>query len=308
MYRASIDIGSNSILLLIAEVKGKSCHPILEKSYVTSLGKGIDQTNKFSEESMGESYIALKEYASDIESHQVPLNEVVVTATEASRVSTNAPSFYKKIFDELGLHVKIISGEEEAFYSAKGVLLNSEEPNEEDQFLMDIGGASTEFIRCEKDPFSLKESISLPIGVVRLTEKLGKYYDYAIQDLKNESADIIKKSIRGFSLQHFVAPKIIGIAGTMTSLAMMKLELDEFSEEKINSFELSSEILQELLLKVHTLNPEEIKKKYPILGKRSSTIVAGILISLFFSNELNCDTYVVSTRGLRYGTILGLRA
>src|SRR5690554_402477 len=113
--RASIDIGSNSCLLLVGEVLDGKVIKILEShSYVTGLGRELDINKSFLKTSMDETFEALREYSQIVEKHNLDPKNIVATATEASRVAQNAPDFFKKIKLETGIDVQIINAEGEA--------------------------------------------------------------------------------------------------------------------------------------------------------------------------------------------------
>jgi exopolyphosphatase/guanosine-5'-triphosphate,3'-diphosphate pyrophosphatase len=124
MRRASIDIGSNSVLLLAVELdsKGMITKELLNESFITSLGKDLDATKKFHPDSMKATYEALCEYKKMLNKINYLIENVIVTATEASRVSTNSREFFKRIKDEIGFNIQIISSDGEAYYTALGVV------------------------------------------------------------------------------------------------------------------------------------------------------------------------------------------
>ncbi|MFA5583954.1 MAG: hypothetical protein WDA09_07040, partial [Bacteriovoracaceae bacterium] len=108
--RASIDIGSNSILLLIAEINAEG--KVVEKEklfHVTGLGKGVDKTGEFSEESMTLTYQALISFVKACKNYNIAANSIIATATEAARVAKNANAFFDKVRKDTGLNVHIIS-------------------------------------------------------------------------------------------------------------------------------------------------------------------------------------------------------
>src|SRR5690606_2456866 len=169
MMRASIDIGSNSVLLLIAEVNDDgTLKEIANESRVTALGKGLSSTGQFAEETMKETYLVIKEYVHLAEDIGIEAEKIIVTATEASRVAKNAPEFYERVTSKLGISVLIISGEGEAYYTALGVCRMAK--CEDTISIVDIGGASTEIMRVRSHPFKVMKSLSLPIGSVRASD------------------------------------------------------------------------------------------------------------------------------------------
>jgi len=167
--RASIDIGSNSVLLLVAQLDP---FKDLEKlSEITALGKGLDRSGVFSQQALDDTFIALKKFIEVAGKHGVLPGQIIATATEASRVAKNAGEFYRRVESELGLCVKIISGVGEAALTTKGILFNTHFDSPE-VVVMDIGGASTELIRVNTSTLKIIDSISLKVGTVRATDWL----------------------------------------------------------------------------------------------------------------------------------------
>jgi len=291
--RASIDIGSNTTLLLAGIVKnGKLENELLNLSTVTSLGAKLDQTKKFQNESMDATFEALKNYLSECEKLGIHKNDILITATEASRVATNAPEFFAKIFQELGLKVEVISGEKEAELTTKGVLSDLK-TKDLYSIIMDIGGASTELIHYGHQENKILESYSFKVGAVR-------YYDWMA-----ENNVTTKCSLLGLDrISHFRKNKIIAVAGTMTALAAVYLNLKEFDEQKINGMKLTISHLRMLSLAISKTTEEEMVKHYPYLGKRAKTLYAGSLVAILFAEHADVEEFEISTRGLRYGTLI----
>jgi exopolyphosphatase / guanosine-5'-triphosphate,3'-diphosphate pyrophosphatase len=292
--RATIDIGSNSVLLLIAKVENEKIHVIKDVARVTSLGYLLDKTGEFAKTSMDATFAALEEYRQLIDSESVPLENIVVTATEASRVANNAAEFYTQVSDKLGLDVLIINAFAEAYYTARGVLTGSSTSMSEDFILMDIGGASTELIVVSPSPFLVKSTVSLPVGSVRATDWLseGSY--------KEKMRDILEKS----HLCDYDSEKVFCVAGTMTSLATMLLKATSYSAESINSKTFLVSELNDLHQNIANQDTQELLKQYPHLGKRSTSIVGGLTVARDILSKLGAKTIEVSTLGQRYGTMI----
>ena len=185
MKIASIDIGSNSILLLIAEVKEESLEIIHRDQNVTALGRDLDKNKVFHNQSMQDSFEALSKYAKTILENDLKVEDTIVTATEASRVAGNSQDFFSKIKTEIGFDITTISGAGEAHYSAKGACLDVKDLDE--VIIMDIGGASTELVKVQTNPFKVKTFVSLPIGSVRVT-------NWIEEGVLDESLDTIHSS------------------------------------------------------------------------------------------------------------------
>lgn len=291
-YKASIDIGSNSTLLLVANVEG-SINVAESLSRVTALGKNLDKTGSFEESSMDATLEALKEYVGICSKYSIDPSDITVTATEASRVAKNADTFYNKVKIQLGLEVTVISGEGEAFYSTLGVLID-DSINDSEVVIMDIGGASTELIRVDARDKKIQSSISMPIGSVRATNW--------IEDniLVEKFLNISKK----FDLSKFRTNQIICVAGTMTSVSNMLLGHKDFEEKRIQGYKFTLEKLFELVNYTSQFTPDVFMSHFPFLGKRAYAIKGGLKVASFILEALEVDEIYVSTYGLRYGTLL----
>jgi exopolyphosphatase/guanosine-5'-triphosphate,3'-diphosphate pyrophosphatase len=293
MKKASIDIGSNSILLLIAEVDGeRRVQSIEDHVEVTGLGRGIDKSKLFSAEAMEESFQVLSDYCLKIKAQGLNPSDIIVTATEAARVVENSTEFFKKLKNELGLIVSIISGEMEAELTTQGSIQSI--GKKEVGLLMDIGGASTEFVRFKKKPFNIQHSISLPIGSVRSR-------DY----LSEGSFDQILNNIKTTMPREYHGQRdLLCVAGTMTSLAAMYLDLKNFEPEKINQMVIDSSDFSSFIQDINKNTPSELLSRHPILDKRAATIREGGLLALKLVEHLGIERLHFSTYGLRYGSII----
>lgn len=292
--RASIDIGSNSCLLLAAELEdGRVMKILANESRVTGLGRGLDRNGCFSDIAMKETEEALGEYAKICSELGILPGEIVATATEASRVAGNSREFFRQIEKDLGIKVKIITGEAEAAFSAKGILLGADK--KESLAIMDIGGASTEFILLDEKG-SINKSFSVPIGSVRATNWLdeGIWTEKFAKVLNDWEEDLLL----------IKAPVLHCVAGTMTSLANMHLEHKDFVESEVHGHILLKEDIQTMAHKYRDWTAEAFLDRFPFLGKRSAAIRGGLLLASSLSKILEPEKYQVSTYGLRYGTLL----
>jgi exopolyphosphatase / guanosine-5'-triphosphate,3'-diphosphate pyrophosphatase len=290
--RASIDIGSNTILLLIATVTATELIEIVNETRVTSLGKELEKTGKFQAQPIEDSFQALSEYTKIVKNNGIRPQDVIVTATEASRVATNSAEFIKRVEKELSLKVRIINAEGEAYYTALGVVSNTKKLRDE-FIIMDIGGASTEFIKVQRDPFVVLSSISLPFGSVRGTDwiKAGEF-DQKMNLLLKDS-----------DIENYCSDFLLCVAGSMTSLGGMIKGLKAFDSDEINGSEVTFNTFEDFTAGIENTTPARLLEKFPFLGKRSQSILAGAQIGLIIGKKLGIDSFEISTLGLRYGTI-----
>ncbi|MBT7608588.1 MAG: hypothetical protein HN576_02455 [Bacteriovoracaceae bacterium] len=293
--RSSIDIGSNSVLLLIGITVESKIQVLRDESRVTSLGKDLDLNKKFINESMDKTYYALEEYKKLIEVAGLNSSDTIVSATEASRVATNAKVFFEKIKKNLGFNIQLISSDGEAYYTGLGISLasisNTQAGNE--KIIIDLGGASTELIKISLSPFEIKSSLSLPLGSVRGQDWIDK------KILREKVEEIF----RTWDLTPYHHHSPIFVAGTMTSIACVMKSLNTFDAEEINGQVFSLENFNDSIQKISEDTHEELLSKYPYLGKRARTIAAGGLIIKSLCEQLNVQKLEISTSGLRHGTL-----
>ena len=295
MKRASIDIGSNTVLLLIAELssEGKILKELENESRVTSLGKNLDKEKIFDKQSMIDTVSAIKEYRKLCDERGITFDHLTVTATEAFRVAKNANEFSSELESILGTKIYIINGEGEAYYTSLGVV-NGASLKKDEIIIMDIGGASTELIKVQVSPFKLIETISLPLGAVRCS-------DWMREKIIDKKVD---KILENFNLTPYKTKHLLCVAGSMTSLAGMIKGLKVYRGEEVNNFKITIEDFLKFSDQIKEKPTEDLLKEYPFLGKRSKSIQGGRFIGELISNKLEIELFEVSTLGLRYGTIL----
>lgn len=290
---ASIDIGSNSVLLLLANVSNQKLSIIERKSNVTALGRDLDKNGKFHPDSMRDTLEVLSEYSSIIKSAGLDPALAIVTATEASRVASNAKDFFEKVENQTKLKIKIISGKGEAYYSSLGATLELETGI---YTIMDIGGASTELIQVQASPFKLMDYISVPIGSVRITNWIN-------ENQLSENLDRLTKDY-AVVIDQFKSKSLICVAGTMTSIANMNLGNKSFKEDQVHNHVMSFKDVMKTCHKYRDISDTDLLTQFPFLGKRAKSIAGGIRVAEFFINKLNCEKVIVSTYGLMFGTAL----
>ena len=293
MRRASIDIGSNSVLLLAVELDDTNniVKELLNESFITSLGKDLDVTKKFHPDSMKATYEALLAYKKLLDQIKFPINEVIATATEASRVSTNSREFFDKIKRELGFNIQIISSEGEAYYTALGVM-TSLKNHHGSIVVMDIGGASTELIKIETSPFKIHSSVSLPVGSVRATDWKSK------GEFEDRLSEILM-----LDMNEYETSILVCVAGSMTALASMYLGQREYVDSKVEGMQISFKSFCEFSRDLQKTTVENLLMLFPFLGKRAPMVAGGAHVAELIGTKLKIDTMKVSTRGLRYGTV-----
>ncbi|MBI4653808.1 MAG: Ppx/GppA family phosphatase [Nitrospirae bacterium] len=306
---ASIDIGTNTFRLLIAEVKpdpkrnNYSIKEIHSERIITRLGEGIPEDGLIKKEAINRGIAVLKKFSNIISHHYVYKTSAI--ATSALRDAKNSSEFLKKVKDATGLEIEIISGEEEARKTALGMLIDISPPKT--ALLIDIGGGSTEliFIR-EKEPVLVQ---SLNLGVVYLAERYMRHDPPTREDIKLMEDEIFRKLASVFKTvtEYFTGEQVfIGTAGTITTLAAMVQGLGGFEREKIHNYRMSIDSIKEIFSDISTASAKE-KAKYPALEPaRFDIIVPGTLILIKIMEILGFKEITVSDYGLREGILLEL--
>jgi exopolyphosphatase / guanosine-5'-triphosphate,3'-diphosphate pyrophosphatase len=293
--RASIDIGSNSVLLLTADVTNNKFRELSKRSTITSLGKELDKNKVFHPESVEATFEALKAYAEECESLGIPKNKIIATATEASRVAQNAKELFDRVEAELGIKVNVINSQAEAYFSTRGILFNSKFASELIT-IMDIGGASTELIKVNTKTLQILETISMPIGAVRASQWLDD--KLFVQNLQKVFLDYRNE------IDKFQVKELFCVAGTVTSLGNMHLQRKEFIEDDVHGLTMKVEDIDALFKKYSDSTPETFLENFPFLQKRANSIRGGLHLVYHLTHRLLVKEITISTYGLRYGTLL----
>lgn len=296
MLKAAIDIGSNSVLLSIAKMNDDGTFDELAaESTITKLGSGLKEHQEFLQESMDDTLDALKNYFQFINKFQVPQENILITATEAARLATNSSAFFQKIHEMWKTQVIILNPKGEAYYSGLGVIqgLNlSESP----VTIVDIGGASTEIIKTSTNPFNIIDYVSLKIGSVVVADcKSSKDSKEKIHEELNKNKE---------KIESLVGKKIIGNAGTINTLTMILNQMSVFNPHDIQNSTIEFGDLKKWVDDFENVTSKSLLKKYPFIGKRSSTIWAGALILSELNTIFNNKDIIVSYMGLRHGLLM----
>ncbi|QQS37940.1 MAG: Ppx/GppA family phosphatase [Ignavibacteriales bacterium] len=299
MTVASIDIGTNTVLLLIAELnlEQRLLKPIIEKSSIPRIGKGLIKGNKFPDENLLRLYTILDDYSKFIKEYNC--EQVFAVATNAFRIAANGSEIVEEIQKVFGIKVDIITGETEAYYSFKGAKADSEKSGT--KVVIDIGGGSTEIISGSKNSIHYRKSF--PIGVVTLSERFLLEQPPAATEIESAKESIIdvfsEKDLAILSPNNAVA-----VAGTPTTLACIKSGLKNFDAEVIDGSQLSVKDIDKAIIQLSHLSQVEMRSNFGnIIEGREDVILAGALILKHIMELLKLKNLTVSTRGIRYGVI-----
>lgn len=301
MNLASIDIGSNTVLLLIGKIVNNSVIPIINKYESPRLGKGLKPGGEILKDRIDHLLTVLSNYKSIIEEYDC--KEIIIAATNAMRIASNSDYIIDLVKEKLDMEISIIPGDEEARLSYLGASSSMPELNE--KIVIDIGGGSTEVIYGKSNDILFKKSFQT--GVVSLTEKYLSNFPYTTNDL--EAAKIHLEEV--FTILKTVIPKkipIIAVAGTPTTLSCITQGMKTYIEDKVERSILTAENMKNLYNQLSVIPGPIIKSKFgEVVSGREDVLFSGLLI-LNHLLELTDNTIInVSNRGLRYGNIINYK-
>lgn len=302
MKLASIDIGTNSVLLLVAEKQNKELRVIHEIQELPRLGEGVDKDRRLGAESQKRVINVLKSYKAYLTRHYPDIvAHTIVTATSAVRDASNRSSFISSVYSETGWNIRVLSGDEEAETTYRGALSVLDISTNENYVVLDIGGGSTEI--ANGVGFHLKNGYSIDMGSVRYTERFlcNSFADLTTADTLRE--EVSKNFIAAKSLKKpFTA---VGVAGTVTSIAAVSSGLEKYEPKQLNGYLLAGEDVEKCIDQFVGRTSEEIEAINPLFLKgRGDVILAGAIILTEFLNWSNSDSIIVSTGGIRHGIVI----
>jgi exopolyphosphatase/guanosine-5'-triphosphate,3'-diphosphate pyrophosphatase len=293
---ASIDIGTNTILLLIAKVEEGKVNPLFEIETVARLGEGVQKNGILLKEAMDRSLQTLAQYLKWCQ--ELEVQKVFAAGTSALREAKNSEDFLNLVKEKLDLPIEVISGEEEAQLSFLAVAKDLGELKEP-ILVVDVGGGSTEFILGKGDQIS--QWISLPLGSVRFTEEFLRS-----DPVQEEEWEKMERKIQGYlvNIPHSQEPiSMVAVGGTATTLASVEQGLEDFIAEKIHHFVLGKEALKNQLLLYRSKTIDERRKISGLPIARADVILAGGAILYLAMEELKCPSVLISCHGVRYGLL-----
>lgn len=304
--RAVIDVGTNSVKLLVADVSESGIIPVCEESKQTRLGRGFYETHLLQADAITATAEAVHKFSEKAQTFCA--KNIRVIATSAARDALNASDLVNAIESISGLKVEIISGEQEAAWAFEGVATDSKLANQP-LLILDVGGGSTEFILGEGHHQHFRNSFRL--GTVRLlemlqlgdppgAEALARCRDWLKDFLDKQIAPELEPAIGIWALK----VQLIGTGGTSTILARMEKQLLEFDREQIEAARLAFAQVTAHVERTWTLSLEERKKIIGLPPKRADVILTGLAIYEAVMERFGFDELRISTRGLRYAALL----
>ena len=295
MRFAAIDIGTNSVKLLVADRKPSGLREVLTRVAVTRLGEGMGRQKKLRLDAMERTLEAIAEFRGNAE--QKEARRVFLVGTEALRRARNSREFVLRCEYEVGLLLRILTPEQEARLSFLG---GTSGMTDGAVVAVDIGGGSTEFMMGVDGKFAF--SWSLPLGVVVLSERWMKKDPPSVTSLVGMK-EAAEKQVRMIPRYRGEA-RFVAIGGTASSLVKMHLKKTKISGPRIHGRKCSLDTAHKLLRRLSAMSLERRRKVPGLEPARADVILAGLTILVAAAERLGLDRIHSSARGLRHGVLL----
>jgi exopolyphosphatase/guanosine-5'-triphosphate,3'-diphosphate pyrophosphatase len=296
---ASIDLGTNTARLLVADNSGDGTFEIIRiEREIVRMGGGFSQMTGLSRDAFDRGILCLKRFSDILKRYDI--SSLRAVATSAIRDAVNGREFVDCVFHQTGIKLIVIDGEMEGALTLSGVIAGLNAPHEL-LMVFDVGGGSTEYTLATS---GLADFIrSLPLGVVRLTEgKSGP--DQMLAKIRKELNVLAHEIEQNGSTVQSESTTLIGTAGTATTLAAISMEMDDYDYRRVNNAVLELDEIERIYAMLLPLSLEE-RVQVPGLEKgREDLIIAGILITLETMRQFGFSRLKVSDYGLLEGLIV----
>ncbi|MDX6298164.1 MAG: exopolyphosphatase / guanosine-5-triphosphate,3-diphosphate pyrophosphatase [Nocardioidaceae bacterium] len=298
---AALDCGTNTLRLLVADLdldSGEATY-LDRRSTIVRLGQDVDRTGVFADAALGRTFATLDDYQDIIERHHV--NRVRFVATSAARDVKNREVFIRGVRERVGVEPEIISGQEEARLTYDGAtrqLVNRPDVAQP-VLVLDIGGGSTELVMKE-DPDGRLLGVSVDVGSVRITERRLHSDPPTEAEVAAAVADV-RAALDTVDLPMTSAGSLVGVAGTVTTLGAMVLDLEEYDRERVNLARLPRPDLERAIGRIIAMTVEE-RRALPFMHPdRADVIGAGAVVLRCVVERVGLSELIVSARDILDG-------
>ena len=290
---AALDIGSNSTRLLVADADGERLQEVERLLTITRLGHGVDANGRLAEDAMERVSRCVGRYAE--RASELGSETPLAVATSAVRDAANGREFLARLEREHGVRTRLLTGEDEARLTLRGVA--SGRSLDGAVVVCDIGGGSTELIAGTDD--DVRFAVSLDMGCVRLSER-HLHDDPPTGDQLRAVREEVTQVVPG----DVPAGDLIGVAGTITTLATIDLGLDDEVPELVDGHVLERSTVEAELERLAALPLDRRREVRGLMPERAPTIVAGAAILAQLMQELGAERLSVSERDILHGAAL----
>ena len=295
---SAIDIGSISVRLLVAELNEDTLIPLHQELEITRLGTGVGVSGFLEQGAMERTLSVLRRYRTTADKFRS--EEILAVGTSAMRDAKNGKQFSDALTENSRIKFRILDGEQEARLTFGGATadLKIDEP----VMLIDVGGGSTELICGTKD--KIDNLFSIDAGAVRMTDRFIRNDPVDITELcsmKSEIRNLLESRIH--NLDPSKCSKLIGVGGTVTSIAAMILKLEKYETNRIHGFNLSKEQVDYIVQELATKTLDERKVMKGLQSERADIILAGAVIVQIIMERFCWSNIAVSESDILSGII-----
>ena len=298
---AAIDCGTNSTRLLVVDAEGNTLERVMR---VTRLGQGVDTSGRLAPEAVERTLAVVREFADALDGHGVPPSRVRMSATSAARDASNRDELFDGAEAIVGVRPELLSGAEEGRLAFRGAT-SGLDPAPGPVLGLDIGGGSTEFIVGTTEPTGV---VSIDVGCVRVTEKFlhgdppdaGELSD-ALTVVRQHLDDVVRELPQASD-----AARLIGVAGTITTVAAIEVGLRHDDHNAVHHFTLTKAAAEDVF-RTLALEPLRDRVHNPGLERaRADVIVGGALVLVAVMRYFDFDECVVSVSDILDGLVLSV--
>lgn len=301
----AVDCGTNSTRLLVGRGLPDGGIEVVERLMtITRLGQGVDQSGRLDDQAVRRTLEVLEHYGQVARGHGV--ERMRATATSAARDALNSDEFFDRAHQALGVRPELISGEEEGRLSFRGAV-HGLDVSQGPFLVVDIGGGSTEFAAGsgDGDPSGV---LSVDVGCVRMTERFIHHDPPAPEELlgaislvQAHMADVLQ-AVPGAG----EAKTLVGLAGTVTTVAAVELGLASYDRDQIHHFRLTRDAVEDVFRTLATESRDDRIHNPGIEAERSDVIVGGCCVLVAIMRTLDFDECLVSEADILDGLAMSL--
>ncbi|MFH1759525.1 MAG: hypothetical protein ABIA63_00355 [bacterium] len=302
LIRAAVDVGTNSILLVIAHIsrQNEKIEILFEKEFIVRLGQSLQDKSVISSEAQSRAIQALLQVSEILKSRHV--EDVRTVGTQVFRLAKNSKEVIQKIKEQTGISVQVLTGAQEAELSYKG--LNLFYPHDQKRMLLDMGGGSTEIIIGNGACF--EHSISLPLGALVLTEFCLKNVPPSGTDLNKARSAVLalfSEPVKRLNLS--AVHKLYTVGGTATTLVSMLKKMEFYNTGDVEGSKISVKQISTAMEEFALLNSGQRRQAKGVHPNRAPIFLGGLIIFQCIMELFKAEECVVSNAGIRHGMILG---
>jgi exopolyphosphatase/guanosine-5'-triphosphate,3'-diphosphate pyrophosphatase len=296
---AAIDCGTNSIRLLISDIdtSTNTATDVCREMRIVRLGEGVDKNNAFSPRALERTFKAIDEYEEILLKHKV--ENLRFVATSATRDAQNKAMFIKGVIDRLRIVPEVIAGTEEAALSFDGATRSLRQKHKAPFLIIDLGGGSTELVIGDQEPTG---AYSMDVGCVRMTERHtpgGNPTKAQEEAIRTDVRNALKEAAKKVDWQK--AQTIVGVAGTVTTVAAHILKLKTYDPEVLHGASISAQQISQTAQDFISLTPSQ-RAALPYMHEgRIEVITAGSIVLDEVMKAIGAQTLIASERDILDG-------